>query len=57
MKEINEALELRVKTMDYVIRDEDTDEIIGLREDAPDDVKADYEAMLAEENSAEPVIR
>lgn len=57
MKEINEALELRVKTMDYVIRDEDTDEIIGLREDAPDDVKADYEAMLAEENSTEPVIR
>lgn len=57
MKEIDEALELRIKTMDYVIRDEDTDEIIGLREDAPDDVKADYEAMLAEENSNEPVVR
>lgn len=57
METMDEKFLLREKTMKYVIEDEDTCEIIGLREGAPDDVKADYEAMLAEENSAEPVIR
>ena len=57
MEQMDEKFLLREKTMQYVIEDEDTCEIIGLREDAPDDVKADYEAMLAEENSNEPVVR
>jgi len=57
MEAMNEKALLREKTMKYVIEDEDTCEIIGLRDDAPDDVKADYEAMLAEENSEEPIVR
>lgn len=57
MEAMNEKALLREKTMKYVIEDEDTCEIIGLREDAPDDVKADYAAMLEEENSLEPIVR
>lgn len=40
----------------YVIRDEDTDEIIGIRDDAPEDVKAFYEKYMNEPDD-EPVVR
>lgn len=32
--------------MQYVIRDEETDEIIGIRDDAPEDVKAFFEEYM-----------
>ena len=40
MSEIRNENDPELIMMGYVIRDEDTDEIIGIRDDAPDDVKA-----------------
>jgi len=53
----SEAIELRIKTMSYVLRDADTDEIVGLSANAPDDVKQDYAAMIAEMESDEPMLK
>lgn len=39
----------------YLIRDEDTDEIIGLSEDAPEDIKAFYAEYMADD-SVEPIV-
>lgn len=41
----------RMRMMGYVIRDEKTDEIIGIDPKAPDDVKDEYSRMLAEEDT------
>ena len=43
--------------MDWVIRDEDTDEIIGVRPDAPTKVKAYYKLFLERQNSKEPIVK
>lgn len=43
--------------MGYVIRDEDTDEIIGIRDDAPENVKAFYAEYMAGLDSNEPIVR
>lgn len=32
--------------MGYVIRDEDTDEIVGICDDAPDEIKTFYDAYI-----------
>ena len=40
--------------MKWVIRDEDTDEIIGVAPDAPKKIKAYYKLFLQRQNSAEP---
>lgn len=50
-------VELRLRTMEYVIRDEDTDEITGLHPDAPPEVVEDYNRMMDEMNSLEPIVR
>ena len=39
MSEIRNENDPELIMMGYVIRDEDTDEVIGIRDDAPDDVK------------------
>ena len=41
----------RMRMMGYVIRDEKTDEIIGIDPKAPDDAKDEYSRMLAEEDA------
>lgn len=42
--------------MSYVIRDEDTDEIVGIRDDAPESVKAFFVEYM-NRNDIEPVVR
>ena len=43
--------------MDWVIRDEDTDEIIGIDPKAPKKVKAYYKLFVERQNSTEPIIK
>ena len=40
--------------MKWVIRDEDTDEIIGLKPNAPTKIKAFYKLFLERQNSKTP---
>lgn len=55
MLEYDEKEMERVERLNqYIIRDEDTDEIIGLKDNAPDDVRADYDAMVKRMNSETP---
>lgn len=56
MSEIRNENDPELIMMSYVIRDEDTDEIIGIRDDAPDDVKAFFWEYVSQSNE-EPVIR
>lgn len=53
-KEVLERLELM---NNWVIEDEDTGDVIGLKADAPDSMKAEYEKYLEELQSTEPVLR
>lgn len=46
MSEIRNENDPELIMMGYVIRDEDTDEIIGIRDDAPDDVKAFFKEYM-----------
>ena len=41
--------------MKWVIRDEDTDEIIGISPDAPKKIKAFYKLFLERQNNPEPM--
>lgn len=43
--------------MKYVIRDTETDEIVGISEEAPDNVKKLFERYMNELDSLEPVER
>lgn len=56
MSEIRNENDPEIIMMGYVIRDEDTDEIIGIRDDAPDAVKAFY-AEYMNQTDVEPVVR
>ena len=49
-----DELELQLSMMSKVIRDDDTDEIIGIRDDATADEKRAFEAMMAEMESDIP---
>lgn len=53
-KEVQARLELM---NNWVIEDEDTGDVIGLKENAPDDMKAEYAKYLKEQQSTEPVLR
>ena len=53
-KEVLARLELM---SNWVIEDEDTGDVIGLKADAPDNMKAEYEKYLEELQSTEPVLR
>lgn len=53
-KEVQTRLELM---NNWVIEDEDTGDVIGLKENAPDDMKAEYAKYLKEQQSTEPVLR
>lgn len=55
MSEIRNENDPELIMMGYVIRDEDTDEIIGIR-DAPDDVKAFFKEYMNQSDD-EPVVR
>ena len=56
MSEIRNENDPELIMMGYVIRDEDTDEIIGIRDDAPDDVKAFCKEYMNQSDD-EPVVR
>lgn len=56
MSEIRNENDPELIMMGYVIRDEDTDEIIGIRDDAPDDVKAFFKEYMNQSDD-EPVVR
>ncbi len=56
MSEIRNENDPELVMMGYVIRDEDTDEITGIRNDAPDDVKAFFKAYMNQTDD-EPVVR
>ena len=56
MSEIRNENDPELIMMGYVIRDEDTDEIIGIRDDAPDDVKAFFMEYMNQSDD-EPVVR
>ncbi len=49
--------ELQERLQKYLIEDEDSCEIIGLRDGAPDDVKAAFQEMMDRMNSTEPIVR
>ena len=53
-KEVLARLELM---SNWVIEDEDTGDVIGLKADAPDNMKAEYDKYLEELQSTEPVLR
>ena len=42
---------------DWIIEDEDTGDVIGLKDGAPDYMKAEYEKYLREQESTDPVLR
>ena len=49
---------LRLELMnDWIIEDEDTGDVIGLKDGAPDRMKAEYEKYLREQESTDPVLR
>lgn len=49
---------LRLELMnDWIIEDEDTGDVIGLKDGAPDYMKAEYEKYLREQESTDPVLR
>lgn len=49
---------LRLELMNnWIIEDEDTGDILGLKDDAPDEMKAEYEKYLKELESTDPVLR
>lgn len=49
---------LRLELMnDWIIEDEDTGDVIGLKDGAPDHMKAEYEKYLREQESTDPVLR
>lgn len=48
----------RIELMQHwIIENEDTGDLIGLRPDAPTDMVAEYQKYLAEMASSEPLIR
>ena len=56
MSEIRNEKDPELIMLGYVIRDEDTDEIIGIKDNAPDVVKAFFWEYVSQSNE-EPVIR
>lgn len=56
MSEIRNEKDPELIMMGYVIRDEDTDEIIGIKDNAPDGVKAFFWEYVSQSNE-EPVIK
>ena len=49
---------LRLELMnDWIIEDEDIGDVIGLKDGAPDYMKAEYEKYLREQESTDPVLR
>ena len=48
----------RIELMQHwIIENEDTGDLIGLKPDAPPDIVAEYQKYLAEMASSEPLIR
>lgn len=53
-----EAVERRLELMNHwIIENEDTGDVIGIKPGAPAEMQAEYEAYLAELDAAEPVVR
>lgn len=54
----SKELELRLELMsNWILEDEDSGDILGLKDGAPDEMKAEYEKYLKEMESTEPVVR
>lgn len=54
----SKELELRLELMsNWILEDEDSGDILGLKDGAPDEMKAEYEKYLKEMESTEPIIR
>lgn len=54
MRQYDESMEVHLRMMNHVIRDEETDEITGLSPDAPPDEVEAFNKMMEEMNSLEP---
>lgn len=51
------AAELEMKIMQYVVRDEETDEITGIADNAPDDIKVAFKDYMQSLEDTEPIVR
>lgn len=54
---MSEADSLEMRMMEYVLRDEETDEITGISDDAPDNLKSYFKDYMQALESPEPIVR